>query len=45
VGSEAGSPVSQDYGAHGNEFSGEINWVEIDLGEDAEDADHYIDPE
>jgi arylsulfatase len=45
IGSEAGSPVSEDYGAHGNEFTGEVNWVQIDLGEDAEDADHYIDPE
>jgi arylsulfatase len=22
-----------------------VNWVEIDLGEDAQDADHCIDPE
>lgn len=45
IGSEAGSPVSEDYGPRGNEFTGEFKWVEIDLGEDAEDADHYIDPE
>ena len=45
IGFEAGSPVSEDYGPSGNEFSGEVNWVEIDLGEDAKDADHYIDPE
>jgi hypothetical protein len=45
IGSEAGSPVSEDYGPLGNEFTGEVNWVQIDLGEDAEDADHYIDPE
>jgi arylsulfatase len=45
LGYEAGSPVSEDYGPRGNEFTGEVNWVEIDLGEDAEDADHYIDPE
>ena len=43
IGYEAGSPVSEDYGPSGNEFSGEVNWVEIDLGEDAQDADHYID--
>ena len=43
--SEAGSPVSEDYGPQGNEFTGEVNWVEIDLGKDAKDADHYIDPE
>jgi arylsulfatase len=45
LGYEAGSPVSEDYGPRGNEFTGEVNWVEIDLGEDAQDADHYIDPE
>jgi arylsulfatase len=45
LGYEAGSPVSEDYGPRGNEFTGEVNWVEIDLGEDAKDADHYIDPE
>jgi arylsulfatase len=43
LGYEAGSPVSEDYGPRGNEFTGEVNWVEIDLGEDAQDADHYID--
>ena len=45
IGYEAGSPVSEDYGPRGNEFTGEVNWVQIDLGEDAEDVDHYIDPE
>jgi arylsulfatase len=45
LGYEAGSPVSEDYGPRGNEFTGEVNWVEIDLGEDAQDADHYIDTE
>ena len=46
----SGHPCSQrdgvlDDGAHGNEFSDAVNWVEIDLGEEVEDADHYIDPE
>ena len=45
IGFEAGSPVSEDYGPKGNKFTGEVNWVQIDLGEDAKDADHYIDPE
>ena len=45
IGYEAGSPVSEDYGPRGNKFTGEVNWVQIDLGEDAKDADHYIDPE
>ena len=26
-------------------FTGTVNWVQIDLGEDAEDADHLITPE
>jgi arylsulfatase len=43
VGKETGSPVSSDYGAAGNEFSGAVNWVQIDLGKD--DQDHLITPE
>ena len=43
VGKEAGSPVSPDYGPTGNEFSGEVNWVQIDLEKD--DHDHLISPE
>ncbi len=43
VGKEAGSPVSPDYGPTGNEFSGEVNWVQIDLEKD--DNDHMISPE
>ncbi len=43
IGREAGSPVSPDYGPQGNEFSGEVNWVQIDLEKD--DHDHLITPE
>ena len=43
VGKEGGSPVSPDYHVTGNEFSGEVNWVQIDLGKD--DQDHLISPE
>jgi len=35
--------ISPDYGPSGNEFSGEVNWVQIDLGKD--DHDHLISPE
>ena len=28
-----------------NAFTGEVNWVEIDVGTAAEDADHRIDPD
>ncbi len=35
IGRETGSPVSPDYPAHKNRFSGEVNWVHIDVtGED-----------
>ena len=43
IGKEGGSPVSPDYGPTGNEFSGEVNWVQIDL--EGEDHDHLISPE
>jgi len=43
VGKETGSPVSPDYGPTDNEFSGEVNWVQIDLEKD--DHDHLITPE
>ena len=39
------SPVSDDYTSATSHFSGTVNWVQIDLGEDAEDADHLITPE
>ena len=34
--------MSPDYGARDNEFSGKVNWVQIDLGKD--DHDHLISP-
>jgi len=43
VGKETGSTVSPDYGPTGNEFSGEVNWVQIDLEKD--DNDHLISPD
>jgi arylsulfatase A-like enzyme len=45
VGMEGGAVVSEDYGPRGNEFTGEVNWVQIDLAEAAEDLDHLISPE
>jgi arylsulfatase len=45
VGYESGTTVSPDYTAHNSKFNGKINWVQIDLGKDAEDADHFIDDE
>jgi arylsulfatase A-like enzyme len=43
VGKESGSPVSPDYGPSGNEFAGEVNWVQFDLEKD--DHDHMISPD
>ena len=45
VGSDTASPVSDDYDDKDSVFTGTVNWVQIDLGEDAEDADHLITPD
>ena len=45
VGFEAGSPVTYDYPKQGTKFSGEVNWVEIDVDKAAENLDHLITPE
>jgi arylsulfatase A-like enzyme len=45
VGRDTASPVSDDYDAESSVFTGTVNWVQIDLGADAEDADHLITPE
>jgi arylsulfatase A-like enzyme len=45
VGNETGTTVSDDYDAESSRFTGTINWVQIDLGDDADDADHLISPE
>jgi arylsulfatase len=45
VGHETGTTVSDDYDVESSRFTGTIDWVQIDLGEDAEDADHLISPE
>ncbi len=43
VGCDTGSPASPDYGPTGNRFTGEIEWVQLDIGEDSHD--HLITPE
>jgi arylsulfatase len=45
VGSDTATPVSDDYGPKTSAFNGRVHWVQIDLGEDAEDTDHLITPE
>ena len=44
VGVENGALVAEDYPVP-NVFTGEVNWVEIDVGASAVDADHQIDPD
>jgi hypothetical protein len=39
------SPVGDDYTAEESVFSGTVNWVQLDVGADAEDLDHLITPE
>jgi hypothetical protein len=41
VGKGTGSAVTPDYDPKDNAFSGEVNWVQIDLEKD----DHLISPE
>jgi hypothetical protein len=43
IGHETGTSVSPDYTSHSSKFTGKINWVQINLGED--NHDHFIDPE
>jgi arylsulfatase A-like enzyme len=45
LGSDGGTPVSDDLPVKELEFNGRVRWVEIDLGDEAEDADHLIGPE
>jgi arylsulfatase len=40
IGSDGGSPVSRDYTVH--EFTGEVNWVEIEIPDSAPDHDAEI---
>jgi arylsulfatase len=43
VGRDEGSAISPDNSPKDNEFSGQVNWVQIDLEKD--DHDHLISPE
>jgi arylsulfatase A-like enzyme len=44
IGDEYGSPVTPDYPKE-RKFTGEVNWVAIDIDKDAIDLDHLISPE
>lgn len=43
VGSDLGTPVSDEYAAEGNGFSGRVTWVQIDV--EPHDTDHLVDPQ
>jgi hypothetical protein len=45
VGSDSATPVSDDYGPKDSAFTGRVRWVQIDVDEGAEDANHLISPE
>ncbi len=45
VGTDSATPVTDDLGPKEVGFTGRVKWVQIDLGDDAEDADHLISPE
>ena len=45
VGADTATPVSDDYTPQDSAFTGRIQWVQIDLEKDADDADHLITPE
>jgi len=42
VGSDTATAVSDDYTPHESVFNGKVKWVEIDLSDDAKDANHLI---
>jgi hypothetical protein len=44
TGRENGAFVADDYPVP-NTFTGDVNWVEIDVGKAAADADRQIDPD
>ncbi len=43
IGYESGTTVTADYSTDSSRFTGTIDWVQIDLGDD--DHDHLVDPE
>ena len=43
VGKEDGALVAEDYPVP-NDFTGEVRWVQIDVGAAADDADHLLTP-
>jgi arylsulfatase len=42
VGSDTGTTVTDDFGGEGRSFTGRVAWVELDIGDAADDQDHLI---
>jgi arylsulfatase A-like enzyme len=45
VGSDTGTPVTDDLAADDAGFTGRVRWIQLDIDEAAEDLDHLIGPE
>jgi arylsulfatase len=45
LGQDTASPVSDDYTPEASVFTGSVKWVQIDVDEAAQDADHVLSPE
>ena len=45
LGEDTATTVSDDYTPATSRFNGRIAWVQIDIGDAADDADHLISPE
>jgi arylsulfatase A-like enzyme len=45
IGSDTGTPVSDDYSAEASRFTGVVDWVQIDIADGVDDLDHLISPD
>ena len=45
VGADTATSVTDDLEGTQTRFTGRVRWVQLDIGEDAADADHYISAE
>ena len=45
VGSDSGTPVTDDLEGGETKFSGRVRWVQIDIDEAGQNLDHLITPE
>ena len=45
IGSDTATPVTDDIAEGATAWNGRVRWVELAIGDDAEDADHLISPE